>query len=356
MIKYTEYIKEGLNKSDFNIGDRVVSLYHIYTRGNNKVNKDQTGTIIDIQSDPGTQICVEWDNVGGHNGNTPGKIKGKDGHCWWVYSRDIDIIEKDKPIKIRWYKKGKLNESSDIKINVEGKNYLVYRLIDNLTLVVKKRKAKSLRIKGINGYVNKETFTRRGKFYETHFELTLTNKDVIVGDYNSKINNICVKVNNEIIYDIDNKTFDNEVLLDKIVGEYMKYLKNNKYKINEVSSYFIKEGYRVFNCTNIIGYLERNMKDPKEKIEKILGDVIINKVVTAGTIFTDDDGEQSTYEDTFKVRSVNYDDGYLIFVDDVYGEYLIDTNEDIIIHDYNQLKKNDKPKEQIRWYKKGKLE
>ena len=248
------------------------------------------------------------------------------------------------------------SDSSDIKINVEGKNYLVDRLIDNLTLVVKKRKAKSLRIKGINGYVNKETFTRKGKFYETHFELTLTNKDVIIGDYNSRINNICVKVNDEIIYDIDNRTFDNEVLLDKIVGEYMKYLKNNKYKVNEVSSYFKKDTDRVVNLSSTVDYAEKHMKrynvPTKPIIEGSLGKLFGGKTITVGTIFTDDDGEQSTYEDTFTVKKVVYDDGYLIFIDNDGTGYSINISEDIIIHeDEDQLiRKNvDKPKEQIRW-------
>lgn len=122
------------------------------------------------------------------------------------------------------------DEPKDIIIKVDGKNYLIDRLIDNLSLVVKKRIIKSFRINSITGHINKESFSKNGYSYETHLEITLTNKDVIIGEY--KNNNILIKVNDEIVYDIDNNKFDNEVLIDKITSEYIKYLKSNKYQVN----------------------------------------------------------------------------------------------------------------------------
>jgi hypothetical protein len=123
--------------------------------------------------------------------------------------------------------------TNDIKINVVGKNYIVDRLINNLSLIVKKRKMKSIRIKSISGYINKEIFNRKGYFYETKLDISLTNKDAIFGEYKSVNNEILIKVNEEIIYNLNHKSFDNEILVDKIVGEYIKYLKINKYNINE---------------------------------------------------------------------------------------------------------------------------
>lgn len=125
------------------------------------------------------------------------------------------------------------NEPKDIDIKVEGKNSLIDQLIDNLSLVVRKRKIKSLHIKSITGYINKEFFTGKGYLYETQLSVTLNNKNILFGEYKSKSNEILIKVNDEIIYHLNHKTFDNEVLIDKMVNEYIKYLKNNKFKINE---------------------------------------------------------------------------------------------------------------------------
>lgn len=135
----------------------------------------------------------------------------------------------------------------DIKINVYNKNQLVDNLIHNFSLMIKKRKLKSVRIKSIDGYINKESFfKKRGYVYETYFLLTLTNKDVVIGKYNSLNNNIIIKINDNVVYDIDFKTFDNEVLIDKMVSEYIKFLKKNNYLIKEnktinVNDYSLKE-------------------------------------------------------------------------------------------------------------------
>ena len=126
-----------------------------------------------------------------------------------------------------------LSGTTDIKINVDGNKSLINRLIDNMSLIVQKRTSKSLRIKSINGYVNRETYARRNLYYDTYLEIYMINKDFIVGEYKSINNNINIKINDNIVYDMDNRSFDNDILLDKIVGEYKKYLKINKFVINE---------------------------------------------------------------------------------------------------------------------------
>lgn len=117
---------------------------------------------------------------------------------------------------------------SDIKINVNGGEKIINKLIEKLTIVIKKKKIKNINIKSIDGFINKEKFTLKGNFYSTYLEIILNNKDKIIGEYS--FNNIKIQINNDIVYDLDNEKFDNEVLVDKIVDEYIKKLKerNNK--------------------------------------------------------------------------------------------------------------------------------
>lgn len=122
-------------------------------------------------------------------------------------------------------------DNLDIKINVEGKNYLVEQLAENLALVVKKRRTKPVRITTINGYINKEIFSRKGYIYETYLQVTLSNKDVIAGKYNTETHNIYVTINEEDVYDLNDKTFDNEVLVDKMVEKYKLHLITNKFTV-----------------------------------------------------------------------------------------------------------------------------
>lgn len=117
---------------------------------------------------------------------------------------------------------------SDIKINVNGGEKIINKLIEKLTIVIKKKKIKNINIKSIDGFINKEKFTLKGNFYSTYLEIILNNKDKIIGEYS--FNNIKIQINNDIVYDLYNEKFDNEVLVDKIVDEYIKKLKerNNK--------------------------------------------------------------------------------------------------------------------------------
>lgn len=73
-------------KKEFNVGDRVIGKGCWCGFGLH----GKTGTIIE----KGEWAClVEFDeNVGGHNG-TNAKVKGKDGHCWWVLCEDLELIK-----------------------------------------------------------------------------------------------------------------------------------------------------------------------------------------------------------------------------------------------------------------------
>lgn len=140
---------------------------------------------------------------------------------------------------IVWWKDGKLEESVDpitghsMKITVQGDySGFIDRLIDNMSLIVQKRTTKSLRIKSINGYINKETFIGRKRYFDTYLEIDMINKDYIVAEYKKISDCITIRINDVIVYDMVSRFFDNEVLIDKILSEYKKYLKNKSFKIN----------------------------------------------------------------------------------------------------------------------------
>jgi len=169
----------------------------------------------------------------------PFKVRWTNGHDNVYRWSDLIFMDEEEKGKIIWWINGKLNENddplstSDVKITVDGDKGLINHLIDNMSLIVQKRKTKPLRINSVNGYINKETFKKNRLFYETYLEIDMINKDHIVGEYKSMINGITIIINDELVYDMEHRTFDNEVLMDKIVNEYKKYLKNKKFKIND---------------------------------------------------------------------------------------------------------------------------
>jgi hypothetical protein len=125
--------------------------------------------------------------------------------------------------------------TNDIKIDVEGKESgLLNKLIENLSMVVKKRKLRNITIKSIKGHINRKTFLAwSGYVYDTYLEINLSNKDVIIAEYKSITSNILIKVNGTIIFDLNYKAFDNEVLIDRIISEYIKYLQEKNFTIKE---------------------------------------------------------------------------------------------------------------------------
>jgi hypothetical protein len=111
MIKsWEEYIKinEGTGeKETFKVGDRViVSDKYIGGPLNRPIrNMDLEGTIKSIENE--NLAHIEFDSyMGGHDDEG----KGKRGHCWNIRFQYLIKIE-DKETRIRWYNKGKLDES-----------------------------------------------------------------------------------------------------------------------------------------------------------------------------------------------------------------------------------------------------
>lgn len=86
----------------FNVGERVVAIKEI----DYKISKGSTGTIVhDSKYDsPNLGLGVQWDNyINGHNCCG----KGKEGYCWYVDYASVELLS-NKELKIRWFKKGKL--------------------------------------------------------------------------------------------------------------------------------------------------------------------------------------------------------------------------------------------------------
>jgi hypothetical protein len=76
----------------FKVGDRVrcIGIVFGYTIINNRCGK-----IINSKNS-NTRFLVEFDeNIGGHDGANSW-IKGKDGHCWWVDDKYLELAETPK--------------------------------------------------------------------------------------------------------------------------------------------------------------------------------------------------------------------------------------------------------------------
>jgi hypothetical protein len=89
-------LEESLDEIKFKIGDIVIAKDNI----DGKIRKGEKGKIISRESihDLGS-FCVEWDRyIYGHEG--PNDI-GKKGHCWWVYTRHLELPLSEEEFKRR---------------------------------------------------------------------------------------------------------------------------------------------------------------------------------------------------------------------------------------------------------------
>ncbi len=126
----------------------------------------------------------------------------------------------------------KLDINNKIENNIEK---LTKKIIDNFSFIIYKqiRKPKGLRIKSLNGYYNMRDYKNYNLIYKTKILIELTNYDIIEGNLSineNSSNNITIKINNKIIYNLDNEKFNNEILIDKMKDKYIYYIKKT-YKI-----------------------------------------------------------------------------------------------------------------------------
>lgn len=128
-----------------------------------------------------------------------------------------------------------LNESkidlTEINIDVENEDVeLINKIKKELSIITykKEKNPKPIRIKEITGYFNKRDFKNTNVKYKTSLNINLSNGDKIKAKLSvyddENENNISLKINNELIYNIDNKKFNNELFVDKLVDKYKKFL------------------------------------------------------------------------------------------------------------------------------------
>lgn len=123
-------------------------------------------------------------------------------------------------------------EPKEIFVNVENKDEnIIRKIIDNLTFLIKKRNIKNLRVTKIDGILNKLDISVL-KF--SRIEITMSNNDIIISSFTlntNKIANIKIMINDEMVFDLDHKSYTLEIMIDKIVDYYKKFLELKKWKI-----------------------------------------------------------------------------------------------------------------------------
>jgi hypothetical protein len=150
-------------------------------------------------------------------------------------------MKKEKNIMITKFEKlfEKNIDLTDINVNVENENKeLIEKIKHELSIITYKRKnsPKSIRIKDITGYFNKRDFKNIKLIYRTYLTINLSNDDKIIAKLSiyqdENYNNIKIKINDNLVYDLDNKNFTNEILIDKLINKYKEYLVKN-FKLRE---------------------------------------------------------------------------------------------------------------------------
>lgn len=132
-----------------------------------------------------------------------------------------------------------LHESMELNINNNTENNneeLTNKIISEFSMIIYKQRQrpKTLRVKSIDGYYNKRDFNNYNLIYKTKLIIELSNYDIIEGKLsmydNSNENNITIKLNDKKVYSLDNKNFNNEKLVNKLISKYKNHIEKN-YKI-----------------------------------------------------------------------------------------------------------------------------
>lgn len=128
---------------------------------------------------------------------------------------------------------------TDIELDIENENEeLINKIKHELSIITYKRKnsLKPIRIKKIHGYFDKKEFKNVNLIYRTYIVIDLSNGDIITSKLskyeNENENNINIKINRDLVFDIDNKNFNNEFLVDKLICKYKEHLLK-EYKIRQ---------------------------------------------------------------------------------------------------------------------------
>jgi len=148
-------------------------------------------------------------------------------------------IDNEKLSKNRNIHKN-LNENMKLEIenNIENDvQEFTNKIINEFSFIIYKQRnrPKNLRVKKLEGYYNKRDFKNYNLIYKTKITIELSNFDIIEGKLsvhdNKNENNIRIKINDDIVYNLDNPNFTDDKLIDKMKMKYQNYIEKS-YKIN----------------------------------------------------------------------------------------------------------------------------
>jgi len=127
---------------------------------------------------------------------------------------------------------------TDISVKVGNeKKELIDKIKHELSIITYKKSnsPKSIRILDISGYFNKRDFRDIKLIYRTYLVINLSNQDKIKATLSifqdENKNNICIRINDDLVFDLDNKNYTNEIFIDKIINKYKEYLVKDFKKI-----------------------------------------------------------------------------------------------------------------------------
>jgi hypothetical protein len=121
---------------------------------------------------------------------------------------------------------------NDIQSDVKNSSQeFIDKIIDIFSLVIYKNSVKNIHPQKIKGYLNKDEFLTKKKNTRSSLSIKMNNDDIVIGTYNTSSFNVAISIQNEIIYDIHIKDCNDDKLIEKMLSEYIKYLKNKGYKI-----------------------------------------------------------------------------------------------------------------------------
>jgi len=133
--------------------------------------------------------------------------------------------------KFKIYEKVNLK---DIEVKITNINQkLIDILISDLSLVVKKKKKKSIRPESITGYFKKEEGTGKDLKIKTKLIILMSNTDLIEATHSieGNENNINIEVNEVSHYNLNNQIYTDDILIEKISEYYKEHLKLKNWKL-----------------------------------------------------------------------------------------------------------------------------
>jgi len=146
---------------------------------------------------------------------------------------DTEKLKRSKGETLKNLNENMLEIENNIKNNNEE---LTKKIINEFSFIIYKQRnrPKNLRVKKLEGYYNNRNFKNYNLIYKTKIIIELSNYDIVEGKLsvydNENENNIRIKINDEIVYNLDNQNFNNDKLIEKMKMKYQNYIKKN-YKI-----------------------------------------------------------------------------------------------------------------------------